>query len=440
MASSDALRRILLEWHAFPIPESVPREIDLRSLVASPIAAVIGPRRAGKTWLCFQAIRMLLARKVPRDHILYISLEDERLHPLAGDELTNLLDAWRELFRLPAQGDLYCFVDEVQNSPLWSKWVRRVTDQNPGLHVIVTGSSAKLLSTEIATELRGRARTVSLLPYSWSEFAASQGLDIDEADQWRFSPAKPDARRIYHDFESLGGFPGIRKTELPKETLQEYYRAMFARDMIERFRIKNVPLFEDFLKLQISRFAALSSVSNLEKELRSIGHEGSKKTLLSYLGYAREILLLFEVHLFSPKVRNQLLYPRKIYGVDQGLLNAIRFSTGEDKGRILENMVFLELKRRGLDLFYFSGKGECDFAVREGTRIKSAIQVCYRMDSPKTRDRELRGLLEAMDTLDADEGLILTDDEFGDIKAGGRKVAIRPFWIWAIGPRLRPSP
>lgn len=440
MGSLDSIRRILLEWHAYPIPDSIPREIDLRKLTSAPITAVIGPRRAGKTWLCFQAIRMLLARKVPRESILYISLEDERLHPLAGDELTHLLDAWRELFRLPDHGELYCFVDEIQNSPRWSKWVRRVTDQNLGLRMIVTGSSAKLLSTEIATELRGRASTVSLLPYSWSEFAASQGLETSKADHWRFSPAKPDVRRIYHDFESLGGFPGIRKTEQPKETLQEYYRAMFARDMIERFRIKNVPLFEDFLKLQISRFAALSSVTNLEKELRSLGHEGSKKTLLNYLGYAREILLLFEVHLFSPKVRNQLLYPRKIYGVDQGLLNAIRFSTSEDKGRILENMVFLELKRRGQELFYYSGKGECDFVVREGMRTKSAIQVCYRMESPKARERELRGLLEAMDILDADEGLILTDDQHEDLKAEGRKVSVRPFWIWAMERPTRSLP
>lgn len=432
-SSHDALRRVLLEWHEYALPEISPRDIDTRALVSQPITAVIGPRRAGKTWLCFQAIRYLLARKVPRKSILYISLEDERLHPLGGDELTHLLDVQRELFGLPASRELFCFVDEIQNSPNWSKWVRRVTDQNPELRVVVTGSSAELLSTEIATELRGRARTVRLLPYSWKEFLASSGGFPGRLENLRFSPAKPDVRRLYHDYEQLGGFPGIRKTERPKDTLQEYYRAMFARDMIERFRIKNVPLFEDFLKLQVSRFSALSSVSNVEQELKTLGHSGSKKTLLAYLGYAREILLLFEVHLFSPKVRNQLLYPRKIYGVDQGLLNAIRFSTSEDRGRILENMVFLELKRRGHDLWYFSGKGECDFVIREGNRIKQAVQSCYRMDTPKTREREIKGLLEAMATWKCREGLILTDDEFEDVKSAQGRIAVRPFWLWALG-------
>ncbi len=241
--------------------------MDVRSLVSQPITAIIGPRRAGKTWLCFQAIRDLLSRDVPRERILFISLEDERLHPSTGDELTHLPDAHRELHETPADKGLYCFIDEIQNSPEWSKRVRRVTDQNPRLRLVVTGSSAKLLSTEIATELRGRARTVTLFPYSWKEHLGSRMRLPERIENLRFSPDKPDIRRLYQDFERLGGFPVIRKTELPVETLQEFYRAMFARDMIERFRIKNVPLFEDFLKLQISRFSSLSSVSNLEKEL-----------------------------------------------------------------------------------------------------------------------------------------------------------------------------
>jgi predicted AAA+ superfamily ATPase len=428
-----------LEWHQFSLPETSPRDVDALGLTKPPITAIIGPRRAGKTWLCYQAIQALLERKVPRESILYISLEDERLHPLRGDELTYLLDVQRELFAIPEDRDFYCFVDEIQNASNWSKWVRRITDQHRNLHVIVTGSSAKLLGTEIATELRGRAKTVYLYPYSWLEYLRSWGWDMQALENIRFSPKKSDLRRLYSDYESLGGFPGIRKTEIPAETLQEYYRAMFARDMIERFRIKNVPLFEDFLKLQISRFSSLSSISKLEAELKSIGHRGSKQTLLNYLGYARDILLLFEVHLFSPKVKNQLLYPRKIYGIDQGLLNAIRFSLSEDKGRVLENMVFLELKRRGYEPFYFSGKGECDFVVREKSQVKSVIQVCYRIDSPKTREREIRGLKEAMDTLRCRNGMILTDDEYEDIGSGKEGIKVRPFWLWALDVEAKPN-
>lgn len=427
-----AMSRILLEWNQLPIPVSSERRNDLEALVKPPITAIIGPRRAGKTWLCYQAIESLLKKNIPRKNIVFISLEDERLHPLLGDELTYLLDVQRELFSLLNTQEIYCFVDEIQNAPNWSKWVRRITDQNPRLHVIVTGSSAKLLGTEIATELRGRAKVVSLFPYSWREYLTSQKWDMETLKNIRHHPQKPDMMRLYHDFELLGGFPGIRKTENPRESLQEYYRSMFARDMIERFAIKNIPLFEDFLKLQISRFSSLSSISNLEMELRSFGHKCGKQTLLNYLGYAREILLLFEVHLFSPKVKNQLLYPRKIYGVDQGLLNAIRFSVTEDRGRILENMVFLELKRRGKDIFYFSQKNECDFIIRENSKIISAIQVCYSLDSIKTKTREVKGLTEAMEALKCPLGMILTHDQFDEIKMGKIKIVVQPFWYWAL--------
>jgi predicted AAA+ superfamily ATPase len=428
----DNLKTVLLEWHAFQFPESTPRDIDIPVLLKAPLTALIGPRRAGKTWLCFQAIRHLLEEKVSRECILYINLEDERLHPLTGDELTHLFDVHRELFRARDELAFYCFVDEIQNAPTWSKWARRITDQNPNLHLILTGSSAKLLGKEIATELRGRARVIPVFPYSWKEFLISQAWSFDGWENLRFSPRKPELRRLYEDFSTLGGFPGVRKTQFPAETLREYYHAMFALDIIERFRVKDARMFEDYLKLQISRFASLSSISNLEKELKSFGHRGSKATLLKYIGYAKETLLLFEVSLFSPKVRNQLLYPRKVYGIDQGLLNAIRFSTSEDRGRIFENMVFLELRRRGHEVFYFAGKGEADFVIRSGVKTTLIVQVCYRMDEAKTRARELQSLKEAMTALKCANGLVLTDDDWEDIGTGAEMIPVRPFWHWAV--------
>lgn len=431
-ARRDSLKSVLLEWHAFSFPETTPRDIDLQTLLKPPLTALIGPRRAGKTWLCFQAIRYLLAKEISRERILYINLEDERLHPLAGDELSHLLDIHGELFRAREDRAFYCFVDEIQNAPNWSKWARRITDQHPHLHLILTGSSAKLLGNEMATELRGRARIIPVFPYSWKEFLLSQAWTFEGWESLRFSPRKPELRRLYEDFSVLGGFPGVRKTQFPAETLREYYHTMFALDIIERFQVKNARMFEDYLKLQISRFASLSSISNLEKELKSFGHGGSKATLLKYAGYAKETLLLFEVSLFSPKVRNQLLYPRKVFGIDQGLLNAIRFSMSEDKGRILENMVFLELRRRGLDVYYFAGKGEADFVIRKGTKTELVIQVCYRIDGAKTRARELQGLEEAMIALRCEKGLILTDDDWENIGTGKRTIPVRPFWHWAV--------
>ena len=426
------LRDVLQEWHEFPLPDLVRRRVDSAPLLHSRIVTIIGPRRSGKTWFCFQVMKELLAKGVPRENLVYINFEDERLVPLTGAELTHLLESHGELHEIRKNKDLWCFVDEIQNVPNWSKWVRRVTDQNPSLHLVVTGSSAKLLSTEIATELRGRTLSVSLLPYSFAEFLDAQGHPAPPADRALLhGPKRVEVKRLYRHFSAKGGFPGL-PLEGYREVLQEYYRAMFSRDIIERHAVKNVRLLEDYLKIQLSRFASLSSVSKLEKELSAMGYRLSKNTLNNYLGYAKDAFLLFEAPIFSPKVKNQLLYPRKVYGIDHGLLNAIRFSTSEDRGRYLENIVFLELKRRGLDIFYSSGRSECDFVLVHDRKVTHAIQVCHTLNENRTREREVNGLVEAMDTHGLERGLIITDDDHGEILSGKKKIQLKPFWFFAL--------
>jgi predicted AAA+ superfamily ATPase len=431
------LREILQEWHEFELPDLVPRRVDTAPLLRNRIVSVIGPRRAGKTWFCFQLMKELLAKGVPRENLIYINFEDERLAPLGGAELTYLLEAHGELTAIRKSSDLWCFVDEIQNVPNWSKWVRRVTDQNRALRIVLTGSSSKLLSREIATELRGRTVSTTILPYSFAEFLGAHGRPISDADESLLhSPKRSDIKRLYRLYALKGGFPGI-PDENYREVLQEYYRVMFSRDIIERFAVKNVRLLEDFLKVQLSRFASLSSVSKLEKELAVLGYRLSKNTLNAYLGYAKDVFLLFEAPIFSPKVKNQLLYPRKVYGVDQGLLNAIRFSLSEDRGRILENMVYLELKRREKEIFYFANQAECDFVLVEGRKAAYALQVCFSMEGG-AREREIRGLTEAMDSFGLQSGLILTDDETGEVKVGSKRILLRPFWFFALQESIEP--
>lgn len=426
------LRSILQEWYEFPLPDLVRRRVDTAPIRRNRIVSIIGPRRSGKTWLCFQIMKDLLTQGLPKENLLYINFEDERLVPLTGGELTSLLDAHGELREVRKDADLWCFLDEIQNVPNWSKWVRRVIDQNRSLHIVLTGSSAKLLSTEIATELRGRTLSVSLMPFSFAEFLEGQGIAPPNANRnLLHSSKKADVIRQYRIYEERGGFPGIPETGF-RDVLQEYYRAMFSRDIIERHAIKNVRLLEDYLKLQLSRFAALSSISNLEKELSALGHRLSKNTLTSYLGHAKDAFLLFETPIYSPKVKNQLLYPRKVYGVDHGLLKAIRFSTSEDRGRYLENMAFIDLKRRGLEIYYSSDRSECDFVLVQGRKVSHAIQVCHSMADGRTRDREIRGLVEAMQTFDLTRGLILTDDEAGEHVEGKLQITLKPFWYFAI--------
>ncbi|MCG3205014.1 MAG: hypothetical protein KCHDKBKB_01731 [Elusimicrobia bacterium] len=428
-----SLRILLAESHEKTWPSLIKRDFNWDLLSSTRLLTLVGPRRAGKTFLCYQILRHLLDQGTPRHRLLYLNFEDERLYPMSGQELTLLLDVYEELFPWKSADPLYVVLDEIQNVPQWSRWARRVHEQHPKLHLILTGSSSKLLSTELATELRGRTLGFSVYPYSFSERLRAEGEDNAVSSLMLHGRGKNRMRRSFDQFLLKGGFPEPCLQENPQPVLQSYYQTMFMRDLVERYRINNVPLFEDFLKVAISRFGSLFSVSALHKELEARHGRVSKATLVQYTRYAREVFLLFELHRFDFKIRRQLLHPRKLYGVDVGLLNAIRFSSTEDRGRLLENAVYLELLRRPAELYFWRQEAECDFLIKEGKKVTQAIQVSWSVEKPETRERELRGLLEATTQFHLKEGLILTAGETADFKREHCRIRVRPFWYWAIG-------
>jgi uncharacterized protein len=426
------LKALLVEGWEQRLPDMSPREVSPDVLQKSRLITVVGPRRGGKTYLCYQWIRHLLAAGIPRKAIIWINWEDERLPSLSGRELTELLPAYLELQRWDEAQPLYFFLDEIQNVPFWSKWTRRILEQHPSARLILTGSSSKLLSTELATELRGRGLTVELYPYSFREWLQVEKALPEVSEALRFGQ---EAARLLREFDlymSRGGFPAVRHDPQPRAILQEYYRTMFLRDLVERHKILNIQLLEDFLKIQISRFAALSSLSNIHKALLDVHGRISKTTLSRYARAAKEILLLFEAERYSAKARRHLLFPKKIYAVDHGLLEAVRFSATEDRGRLLENMVYLELKRRGYSPFYFKEARECDFVIQDGTRVIAALQSAWDLSAPETRDREMQGLISALDALHLTRGWIITRNDFEDVTVGLHTIHVRPFWYFAL--------
>ncbi len=433
ISSSEKLKRSLVEWHEFKLPPFVSRGFGRATVNNKRLLSIIGPRRAGKTYVCFEIIGDLLKHGFPRENCIYMNFEDERLVPLDGGELTHLLDVHEELFRRDPGKPLYCFLDEVHNVPNWSKWVRRVIDQNSELTVVLTGSSSKMLSSEIATELRGRGSSILVFPYSFREFLHAKGINADYSEKLLYSPQRNMIKRYFNEYFLKGGFPEIASHEEYRDTLQQYYRTIFARDMVERFKIRNVHQFEDFLKIQVSRFASLSSISNSEKEMETIGYRLSKNTLMTYLGYARDVFLLFDVCKFDHKVTRQLRAPRKLYAIDHGLLNAVRFSSSEDKGRILENIVFMELRRRFQDIYYHAENVECDFIIMSGRQISHCFQACWSIDNKDTLEREIKGLLEAVNAHKLKQGVILTNEDHADFEREGKKIIVRPFWHFALG-------
>jgi uncharacterized protein len=434
MQTKEKLRIILNEWSESIPPHIYARQFDMDYLIGDEIISIIGARRVGKTYLCYQIIQKLKEQgNTPPQNILYLNLEDERLYPLNGDELTLLLDTYLEYFHVDMAKKVYLFIDEIQNIPTWSKWARRITEQNRNIKLIITGSSSKLLSYEIATELRGRTIPVSLFPLSFAEYLNAQNLSFD-LKNILYHKERFAIKKQFNNYLLTGGFPAILNTPKQQDLLKEYYNVMFYRDIVERHKVSNIKLLEDYLALLIDQTACKFSISKTATKLQEFGHSFSKNTLTNFLRYAEEAYLVFTVKKYAFKIREQMRNPKKIYTIDHGLLKAIRFTFLENAGRILENIVYLALRRHtdSKDIFYFQGKQECDFLTTEKGKINSIIQVTKNLSSTETKNREINGILEALDQLNSKHGLIITEDEHDIIKNDHYTIEILPIWYWLL--------
>lgn len=430
METKEKLKKILTEWSDFRAPALYRRDFNYSLLKGDEILSIIGGRRTGKTYLCYQIIEEL-KKTLPADNIAYINFEDERLYPLKGDELSLLWEVYLELFSVNLNKKIYLFVDEIQNVKNWSKWARRITEQQKNLKLIITGSSSKLLSKEIATELRGRARSFSVYPLSFREYLAAKNVPLEEKNIL-YSDRQSIIKRQFNDYLKTGGFPAVLSAPEPRELLKEYYKAMFYRDLIERYKVKNIKLFDDYLTLSIDQVASSFSISATGRKLKEFGHTFSKNTLANFSKYAQEAFLLFESKSYSYKVKEQLRLPKKIYAIDHGLVQAIRFSFSQDRGRMLENIAYLALKRKGSEIYYYRGSKECDFITVDNNKVTGAFQVTKSLTDDKTRKREIEGLLECLRQHKIKQGIILTEDEHDSLEINGFSVKVLPLWYWLL--------
>lgn len=434
METRDRLKIILKEWAEYHLPPLYPRDFDWELLKSPEILSVIGARRSGKTYLCFQMIQAL-KRSHPPGNVIYVNLEDERLYPLRGDELTLLWDICQEFFSLDLSRPVYLFIDEIQNVPHWSKWARRITDQNKNLKLIVTGSSAKVLGREIATELRGRNLNFPVFPFSFGEFLTARGVQVEDKDIL-YSPKRVLIKKNFNDYFRLGGFPAVLNSNRPQELLKEYYSVMFYRDLIERHSVANIKLLEDYLTLLIDQVGCDFSISSTAKKLNGFGYSLSKNTLTNFFKYAQDAFLAFEVKKYSYKIKEQMRAPKKVYTIDHGLLQAVRFMFAEDYGRIMENMVYIALRRRKQDIYYYKGEKSCDFVTRDRGKVIQVIQVAKTIQNLQTKKREVEGLIKAMSLFKLKKGVILTEDEYEEVVYDGFRVQILPLWYWLLRSTL----
>lgn len=388
--------------------------IDLKSPQAQ---VVIGVRRSGKSTLCYNA----LVRSGVK--FAYVNFDDERLIHLTGDDLNDVLEVLYIIY-----GNFeYLFIDEIQNIPEWYLFVNRLLRRQ--MHVIITGSNAKLLSGELATHLTGRHHSIPLYPFSFAEYCEIKEVDTIS----RTTKATADRREAFDDYIRQGGFPELQFIRNDRDYIEELVGNILKRDIEQRFKVVHTSAFEEMSHHLLNMVPAIV----VNKTLQEIFGLKSQHTVKNYLSYLKEAFLLIGLRKYSPKSRQRIV-GEKVYPIDVALMNKRSDAfAGENLGWRLETIVYLELlrryKSRGMDIYYYSDRSaECDFVVCEGRKAVLAVQVSYDISSEKTRKRELSGLLQAAKKTGCKNLLLLTDHDDEDVTINGYNIAIRPVFDYAL--------
>ncbi len=436
----EIIRTLLYEWKEKSLKGIRKRDLAIGDyLVLEPkkILVLTGFRRVGKTYLAYDSILSLL-EKYSKEEVVYINFEDERI--LAKTEiLTRLLPVMEEEFgKVPK----YLFLDEIQNIPLWSKWLRRVYDNNAETYFVVTGSNSKLTSKEIPTELRGRFIERYLDPLSFKEFLSFKGEEYNFKEIEYSVSKKAQMRRLLKEYVEYGGLPEIvllfemRK----KEVAQSYFSTVVQRDIIERYDVKNKECLKALLRLLSD--SKIYSFSKLYNTLKSLGYKIGKNTLYDYVGYIENAFFLFSLQVLSYKAIDGLQYPRKLYFVDNVFISSLSSKFSQNLGRLYENCVYMDLARRfraKADLFYWRSRQEgyeVDFVLFENRKVKQLIQVSYDLGSEETKKREVRALIAGSRALNCKDLLVINKDYEAEEEiewfSEKRKVKFVPLWKWLL--------
>lgn len=360
------------------------------------IKVAIGMRRSGKTYFLYQTINDLLTQGVSPEQILLINLEDDRLLPMDAKTLGKLLDAFYTLYPQNHHRVCYLFLDEIQNVENWHLVVRRYFDTKQ-VQIYLTGSSAKLLSKEINTNLRGRSLAVEISPYDFREFLSTHQVVLK---QQTFGQISFD---ILHqhllNYFVIGGFPAVQKMPQNewRETLQGYVDTVILRDIVERHNITNIALLKYLVNTLIKNAAAPFSVNKFWNDTKSQGYKVGKDTVHQYLEYIQDAFLIFAVPHYGDSLRAKQNKPKKMYVIDNGLIQANTLGLNKTYGKLLENLVYLDLRRQGKSIYFYNTKGgaEVDFVTVDPEGKRELIQVCWDTSDAKTLEREQHALTQA---------------------------------------------
>ena len=414
----DLLKQIILEQQEILHAQNkryVQRYIADEWLQTSEILIISGIRRCGKSVL-MQQIR---DRLVEKD--FFFNFDDERLANFKLDDFQKLQECFVELF---GEQHTYYF-DEIQNIEGWERFVRRL--YNAGNKIVITGSNARMLSRELGTHLTGRYTQVEIYPFSFQEYLAMNEIPVNAKTLYT-TTGRATMVKSFVKYMECGGFPKFLQ-DGSVSYLTSLYESIIYRDILTRNGLTNEKEMLELMFYLASNATKRVTYSSLGKVV-GIQHPD---TIKNYLEYIQQTYLISQSFRYDPSVKKQMMSPKKIYFVDNAIIKRIGFNATENNGVFLENLVFIELKRRGWDVYYYADKKECDFIVRKGLHISDAYQVTLKMDSPQTREREIAGVREAMQAYSLSKGHILTFEGKETINFDdGTIVEVVPVWEWIL--------
>jgi len=393
------------------------------------IIVITGARRSGKSFIMRQLAKELIKRGVNENRILIVNFEDPRFIDLNPQLLQQIYETYLEF--LNPKDKPYIFFDEVQEVQKWEKWVRTMQELKKA-NIILSGSNAKLLSRELATLLTGRHLDITVFPLSFKEFLDFNGLYLKE--ELDFVSKKIEIKRLMRNYLEFGSFPEVVLQKEKREILLSYFEDILNKDLVRRYKIRKSENLKALIKFYLANPSSLITFSSLEKSLKI-----SADTIEKFSNYFETAYLTFFLKRFSFKIKEQEKSPRKVYTVDTGLANTIGFRFSQNLGKLAENIVFLELKRKALfypDLEFYYWKDErhreVDFLIKEKLKVNKLLQVCWNIEDKETRKREIESLIKAMREFKLNEGLIINEDYEGEEKIKGKEIKFIPLWKWLL--------
>lgn len=386
-------------------------------LDSSLIKVVLGPRRAGKS-----VFSLMLLKDRP---FMYFNFDDEVLSSVGGIATDELMKELHVVYGGDVKTILF---DEIQNLPSWELFANRL--HRIGYNLVLTGSNAQLLSKELATHLTGRHMPIEMLPFDFNEFLRAKKFKID-AEYGSLPQQRGEFLNLMENYLMNGGFPEVAVNNLnPKDYLDVLFDSLLFKDVVKRHKVKFSTQIGNLAAYLINNFASLYTVRKLLKALNL----KSATTVEKYINYLEEAYLIFSLRRYSPKSLERIKSPRKVYAVDNGFVSAKAIQHSPDKGKLMENLVFTELVKRGVkpnkELFYYKTRNdrEVDFVIKNGYQVVELMQVCYDMTDPAVEQREVKALMEAGQELNVDTLTILTWDEKRTMTKDNVTINFVPAW------------